>query len=323
MRCSRMIRWSRIGRPWATLQFRHLYHLRHLRLGLPGSCSSTTPTCAKAPENWIRDLQDLVALRRPDCIQNSSSTTCTARSPVGSQPTNYAKLAQCVRESACTWMWACLCVFEAAYASAHVFVSANVDLCVCVCVCVCANISSHQRPAFLVNASRVAGVSSKVFCELCKCPPRISASFFGRLPQVVRVARRSLMELHPFSQAPPSVCAFQRGRSVNNTHGRYTATITGFYLLSARLRLKSSERVQVRLHESVKAAICVESLCHTKLSIESVVGVASVGADFSITLTGTLFLQAGEYASVYVDNATGANISVLPESFFSTILLGS
>ncbi|XP_019730599.1 erythroferrone isoform X2 [Hippocampus comes] len=169
----------------------------------------------------------------------------------------------------------------------------------------------------------LTGVSSKVFCELCKCPPRISASFFGRLPQVVRVARRSLMELHPFSQAPPSVCAFQRGRSVNNTHGRYTATITGFYLLSARLRLKSSERVQVRLHESVKAAICVESLCHTKLSIESVVGVASVGADFSITLTGTLFLQAGEYASVYVDNATGANISVLPESFFSTILLGS
>ncbi|XP_051943120.1 erythroferrone isoform X2 [Hippocampus zosterae] len=167
------------------------------------------------------------------------------------------------------------------------------------------------------------GVSSKVFCMLCKCPPRISASFFGRLPQVVRVARRSLMELRPFSQATPSVCAIQRGRSVNNTHGRYTATITGFYLLSARLRLKSSERAQVRLHESVKAAICVESLCHTKLSIESVVGVASVSGDFSITLTGTLFLQAGEYVSVYVDNATGANINVLPESFFSAILLGS
>ncbi|XP_051943121.1 uncharacterized protein si:ch1073-184j22.1 isoform X3 [Hippocampus zosterae] len=28
---------------------------------------------------------------------------------------------------------------------------------------------------------------------------------------------------------------------------------------------ESSERAQVRLHESVKAAICVESLCHTKL----------------------------------------------------------
>ena len=33
-------------------------------------------------------------------------------------------------------------------------------------------------------------------------------------------------------------------------------------------------------------------------------------------------LQAGEYVSVFVDNATGSAISVLQDSLFSGILLG-
>ncbi|XP_061653379.1 erythroferrone isoform X2 [Phyllopteryx taeniolatus] len=170
-----------------------------------------------------------------------------------------------------------------------------------------------------VLTTLTGGVS---FCALCHRPPRIPASFLGLLRRTVEVARRSLMELRPFTQAPPSACGFQRGSGFNVSDGRYTAMRSGFYLLTARLRLQSGERVQVRHCESVTAAICVGSLCHTNLSIESVVGVASVGGAFSISLTGTLFLQAGEYASVYVDNAAGANISVMPDSFFSAILLG-
>ncbi|XP_061550669.1 erythroferrone isoform X2 [Phycodurus eques] len=153
--------------------------------------------------------------------------------------------------------------------------------------------------------SELAGGVS--FCALCHRPPRIPASFLGFLRRTVEVARRSLTELRPFTQAPPS---FQRGTGFNVSDGRYTAM------------LKSGERVQVRLCESVTAAVCVGSLCRTNLSIESVVGVASVGGAFSISLTGMLFLQAGEYASVYVDNAAGADVSVTPDSFFSAILLG-
>ncbi|XP_037132554.1 erythroferrone-like isoform X2 [Syngnathus acus] len=162
---------------------------------------------------------------------------------------------------------------------------------------------------------RFNGASTNVLCGLCERLPRVSTSFLGRLPQAVQVASRSL--------APPFVAAFQRGRGFDVSHGRYTATQSGFYLLSARLCLKSGERVQVRLRESVRAAICIESLCRTKPSIDSVVGVATVREAFSITLTGTLFLQAGEYAAIYVDNATAGNIRVLPDSFFSAILLGT
>ncbi|XP_077411614.1 erythroferrone [Vanacampus margaritifer] len=165
--------------------------------------------------------------------------------------------------------------------------------------------------------STLSGASSE------ERPPPVSASFLGRLPRAVRVARRSLMELRPFSQALPPTPAFQRGRGFNISDGRYVATLSGFYLLSVRLRLKSGERVQVRPRASVRAAICVDSLCHANLAIESVVGVASVGGAFGITLTGTLFLKAGEYASVYVDNASGASISVLPDSFFCAVPLRS
>ncbi|XP_077363402.1 erythroferrone isoform X2 [Festucalex cinctus] len=150
-------------------------------------------------------------------------------------------------------------------------------------------------------------------------PPPVSASFLGRLPRAVRVARRSLTELRPFTQAPPPQ---QRGFHVVSD-GRYVAPLSGFYLLSARLRLKSGEHVELRPRDSVTAAICVHSLCRANLAIESVVGVASVGGAFAITLTGTLFLQAGEYASVYVDNASGGAVSILADSFFCVVLLAS
>ncbi|XP_061695375.1 erythroferrone isoform X2 [Syngnathoides biaculeatus] len=145
-----------------------------------------------------------------------------------------------------------------------------------------------------------------------RCPPRVPASFVGLLRRAVEVARRSLVELRPFTQAR----GYRRG-GFDVSDGRYAATLSGFYLFTARLRLQSGERVHVGLGESVKAAICIESLCRSKLSIETVVGVASVGGAFSMTLSGTLFLQAGEYASVYVDNATGARVSVAADSFFS------
>ncbi|MEQ2175278.1 hypothetical protein GOODEAATRI_016516, partial [Goodea atripinnis] len=98
--------------------------------------------------------------------------------------------------------------------------------------------------------------------------------------------------------------------------------------------LESGDRVQVRLRDCVRAAICIESLCQSNLrtvsehvllsisSVESVMGAAAAGGTFSILLTGTLYLQAGEYVSVFVDNATGSAISVLQDSLFSGILLG-
>uniref|UniRef100_A0A3B4WWS8 Erythroferrone-like n=1 Tax=Seriola lalandi dorsalis TaxID=1841481 RepID=A0A3B4WWS8_SERLL len=159
-------------------------------------------------------------------------------------------------------------------------------------------------------------------CLLCDRPPRVSTSFLSRLLQPVTIPRRSLLELQSFSKLQPSDSeqSFQRGQSFNTSTGRYTAPVSGFYQLTASL-LISGDRVQVRLRDSVRAAICIESLCQSN-SVESVMGVAAAGGTFSILLTGTLYLQAGEYVSVFVDNATGSAISVLQDSLFSGILLG-
>lgn len=157
---------------------------------------------------------------------------------------------------------------------------------------------------------------------LCDRPPRVSTSFLSRLLQAVTIPRRSLLELQPFSKPSDSEQSLQRGQSFNTSTGRYTAAVSGFYQLTASLLIESGDRVQVRLRDSVRAAICIESLCQSNLSVESVMGVAAAGGTFSILLTGTLYLQAGEYVSVFVDNATGSAISVLQDSLFSGILLG-
>ncbi|XP_041658994.1 erythroferrone [Cheilinus undulatus] len=159
-------------------------------------------------------------------------------------------------------------------------------------------------------------------CFTCDHHPRVSTSFFSRLRQDVAVPRRSLLELQPFSQPTGSGRPLQRGQGFNSSTGRYTASVSGFYHLSASLLIESGDRVQVRLRDSVRAAICIESLCQSNLSIESVMGVAAAGGTFSILVTGTLYLQVGEYVSVFVDNGTGSVVSVLQDSLFSGILLG-
>ncbi|XP_068427550.1 erythroferrone [Clinocottus analis] len=159
-------------------------------------------------------------------------------------------------------------------------------------------------------------------CVQCVAPPRVSTSFLTRLLEDVIVPRRSLLELQPFSQPSDSELRLQRGRSFNSSSGRFTASVSGFYQLTASLLIETGERVQLRLRDSLRAAICIQSLCQSNLSVESVMGVGATGGMFSILLTGTLYLQDGEYVSVFLDNSSGSSVSVLQDSLFSGILFG-
>nr|XP_057923128.1 erythroferrone [Doryrhamphus excisus] len=165
---------------------------------------------------------------------------------------------------------------------------------------------------------KLADVTSKA-CTWCEGPPQVSTAFLGRLPRAVSIRRRSLLEVRGFIQA----IRFQRGQSFNASEGRFTAPLAAFYQLSADVLLQSGDRVHMRPRDNVRAAICLNSLCQSNLSIESVIGVTSVVGTFRIFLTGTFFLQAGEYVSVFVDNSSGSAISIMPDSFFSGILLGT
>ncbi|XP_029381375.1 erythroferrone isoform X2 [Echeneis naucrates] len=102
-------------------------------------------------------------------------------------------------------------------------------------------------------------------CFQCDRPPRVSTSFLSRLLQPVAIQRRSLLELQPFSTLSDSGRSLQRGRGFNSSSGRYTAPISGFYQLTGSLMIESGDRVQVRLRDSIRAAICIESLCQSNL----------------------------------------------------------
>ncbi|KAJ8011451.1 hypothetical protein DPEC_G00058350 [Dallia pectoralis] len=159
-------------------------------------------------------------------------------------------------------------------------------------------------------------------CLLCERPHRVTTSFHCRLHHSLVVPRRSLLELQPYSSPSDTERSLQRGQGFNASSGRYTASISGFYQLTASLLIEPSERTQARMRDSVKASICVESLCQSNVSLESVTGVGTSGGVFNILLTGTLYLQAGEYVSIYVDNGTGSALTVLRDTLFSGILLG-
>ncbi|KAK1790753.1 hypothetical protein P4O66_014605, partial [Electrophorus voltai] len=131
-------------------------------------------------------------------------------------------------------------------------------------------------------------------CLLCDQPPLVAMAFHCHLRRDLLVHRRSLQELQPYSSPSDTERFHQRGQGFNASSGRYTAPVSGFYQLTASLVLESSEtqkRSQARQKDSVKASICIESLCQTNVSLETVTGVSPTGGVFSILLTGTLYLQ--------------------------------
>ncbi|CAB1325727.1 unnamed protein product, partial [Coregonus sp. 'balchen'] len=142
-------------------------------------------------------------------------------------------------------------------------------------------------------------------CLLCERPPRVATAFHCRLHHPLTVPRRSLLELQPFSSPSDTEQSLQRGQGFNSSSGRYMAPVSGFYQLTASLLIGETSTPS-----------------HTKVSLESVTGVGSSGGVFSILLTGTLYLQAGEYVSIFVDNGTGSALTVLQDTLFSGILLG-
>uniref|UniRef100_A0A3B3SM77 C1q domain-containing protein n=1 Tax=Paramormyrops kingsleyae TaxID=1676925 RepID=A0A3B3SM77_9TELE len=162
-------------------------------------------------------------------------------------------------------------------------------------------------------------------CLLCDQLPRVGTAFHCRLLHNLPVPRRSLVELQPFGAPPDAESQFQRGQGFNSSSGRYTAPVSGFYHVSGSLLIEPSEnqrKTQPRQKDWIKASICIESLCHSNLSLEAMGGASQVGGVYSILLTGTLYLQAGEYVSIFVDNGTGSAFIVQKGTLFSGILLG-
>nr|XP_012611156.1 erythroferrone [Microcebus murinus] len=154
--------------------------------------------------------------------------------------------------------------------------------------------------------------------------PRVEAAFHCRLRQDASVERRALHELG-FYYLPDAEGAFRRGPGLNLTSGQYTAPASGFYALAATLHVALAEqprRGPPRPRDRLRLLVCIQSRCRRNVSLEAVMGLEGNGDLFTISVNGILYLQMGQYTSVFLDNASGSSLTVRSGSHFSAVLLG-
>ncbi|OWK08545.1 hypothetical protein Celaphus_00011073 [Cervus elaphus hippelaphus] len=171
----------------------------------------------------------------------------------------------------------------------------------------------------------------------------VAEAFHCRLRGPLLVDKKTLVELQGF-QAPAAQGAFLRGSGLSLASGRFTAPVTAIFQFSASLHVDPKElqgRVRPRARDTVRVLVCIESLCHrhtgglprtqstvvspeagARRSLEAISGLENSGSVFTMHVQGLLQLQAGQYTSVFVDNGSGAALTVQSTSSFSGLLLG-
>nr|KAF6504138.1 C1q and TNF related 12 [Rousettus aegyptiacus] len=153
----------------------------------------------------------------------------------------------------------------------------------------------------------------------------VPEAFHCRLKVPVLVHRKTLVELQGF-QAPTAQGAFLRGSGLSLASGRFTAPATAIFQFSASLHVDRrglQGRAPPRPRGAVRVLVCIESLCHRHTSLEAISGLDGSGRASTVLVQGLLQLQAGQYASVFVDNGSGAALTVQSGSSFSGLLLGT
>ncbi|XP_074046844.1 erythroferrone [Macrotis lagotis] len=156
-------------------------------------------------------------------------------------------------------------------------------------------------------------------------PHRVEAAFHCRVRKNMSIERRSLQELQLY-HLPGKEGSFHRGLGLNLTSGQYTAPITGFYSFAATLYIvhggDHQKKGQPRSRDRLRVLICIQSLCQRNVSLEAITGLENSSELFTISVNGILYLQAGQYASVFIDNATGSSLTIRSGSDFSAVFLG-
>ncbi|XP_076966416.1 erythroferrone [Callospermophilus lateralis] len=185
---------------------------------------------------------------------------------------------------------------------------------------------SSPAPGSIEDEAAAGGMLALLAAPLAPGPlaRRVEAAFLCRLRRDAPVERRALHELGIY-YVPDSEGAFRRGLGLNLTSGQYTAPVAGFYLLAATLHVALAEQPRqgpLRPRDRLRLLICIQSRCQHNVSLEAVVGLESSRELLTISVNGVLYLQTGQYASVFLDNASGSSLTVRGGSHFSAVLLG-
>ncbi|NXL66984.1 ERFE protein, partial [Chordeiles acutipennis] len=148
---------------------------------------------------------------------------------------------------------------------------------------------------------------------------------------------------------PEKEGTFNRGLGLNLTSGQYTAPVAGYYTFTATLHIgkhlatprvlpgnsemaltllpipvhtKHQRKGQPCGGNRLRVLICLQSRCQHNSNLKTISCLESSGDLLTISVTGVLYMQPGQYASTFVDNAGGSHLTVQSGSDFSAILLG-
>ncbi|KAG8580637.1 hypothetical protein GDO81_007374 [Engystomops pustulosus] len=153
-------------------------------------------------------------------------------------------------------------------------------------------------------------------------PAKVPAAFTCRSVSDIPVESGETMEIQNYHR-PLSEGSFYRGAGLNVTSGRYTAPFTGLYLFFAKLQIDLQKNPQHRDPQGfVHLQLCILSLCQENMSLQQVGGFISREDTATITLNGVLYIQAGQYVSLFFENRIDSWMVLVKESDFSGVLLG-
>ncbi|XP_075425634.1 erythroferrone isoform X2 [Ascaphus truei] len=157
---------------------------------------------------------------------------------------------------------------------------------------------------------------------LALLPPTVHAAFICRTNGNTNLEPEDERELQLY-QMPQEDGSFYRGAGLNLTSGRYTAPFAGLYTFTARLIIDLGKRAKVENPEGfLRVQLCIQSLCQQHLSLQALSSFIGNEVPHTVTLSGVLYLQAGQYVSIFLENWMGFRLVVKRGSDFSGVLLG-
>ncbi|XP_077149096.1 erythroferrone [Ranitomeya variabilis] len=153
-------------------------------------------------------------------------------------------------------------------------------------------------------------------------PAKVLAAFTCRTIGDILVDAGEMKELQNYQRLLLEG-SFYRGAGLNLTSGRYTAPFTGLYAFYARLQIDFQNHVRPRDPMGfLRVQLCIRSLCQENLSLQQSRSFTSREVGATITLNGVLYIQAGQYVSLFLENRMGSWLVLVKDSDFSGVLLG-
>ncbi|XP_066476944.1 erythroferrone isoform X2 [Tiliqua scincoides] len=127
---------------------------------------------------------------------------------------------------------------------------------------------------------------------------QVAAAFHCRTRKNISIERRSLQELQLY-YIPKKWEMFHRGIGLNLTSGQYVAPVSGYYIFTATLQIVPGDHPKknpTRTRDRLRLLICIESLCHQNISLETLSGWDGSNEHFTTSISGILFLLTMELA---------------------------